>query len=76
MLLGTQIFTPFDTKKYQWHLGNLVEVLAVSGNFDDENTKINLMQLGITMNQMEQAINEDDITELEKLKKSLQEHIS
>lgn len=56
-------------KKYQWHLGNLVEVLAVSGNFDDENTKINLMQLGITMNQMEQAINEDDITELEKLKK-------
>ena len=58
------------------NLGSLVGVLAVSGNFDDENNKINLMQLGIIMKQMEQAINEDDMTELEKLKESLQRHIS
>jgi hypothetical protein len=48
----------------------------VSGNFDDENIKINLMQLGVIMSQMERAINEDDMTELEKLKESLQKHIS
>ena len=68
--------TVSEIAKILGNLGNLVEILAVSSNFDDESTKINLMQLGVIMSQIEQAINKDDMTELEKLKESLQKHIS
>lgn len=71
--------TVSEIAKILGNLGRVVEILAVSSNFDnfdDENTKINLMQLGVIMSQIEQAINTDNMTELEKLKESLQKHIS
>lgn len=36
--------TVSEIAKILGNLGSLVEILAVSGNFDDENNKINLMQ--------------------------------
>jgi predicted MPP superfamily phosphohydrolase len=58
------------------NLANIVEIFAVAGNFEDNNYKINLMQLGVIMKLMEKAIKENDSEELNKLKISLEKHIS
>lgn len=58
------------------NLANIVEILAVAGNYDDENYKINLMQLGVIMKLMEQALQDDDKKELEKLKIELNNHLN
>ncbi|OIR24271.1 hypothetical protein [Bathymodiolus thermophilus thioautotrophic gill symbiont] len=68
--------TVAQVAKILGNLGSLVEILAVSGDFDDENNKINLMQLGVIMKQIEKAINDDDEVELSILKRSLLKHIS
>ncbi len=65
-----------EMAKILGNLADVVEILAVAGNYDDEDYKINLMQLGVIMKLMEKALQNDDKEDLEKLKIELNNHLN